>query len=158
MNNSFIYSFKTTGLERKQIASTIAEALGEEVKYLGLPTFAYRTAGWRIDRSGVVTSPEIEDNEILRTVLKALKTAEAVVEGNGTVNLSLQCHSGNSLRNIANLIWCKQKLIQKALGRESDIVPEGLIDAINSVPIDTLEEFAEVVNGAIDIGQIQGMR
>ena len=63
-NDSFIYSFKVISLERKQIASTMAEALGEEVKYLGPPTFVYRTAGWTIDRSGVVTSPEIEDNEI----------------------------------------------------------------------------------------------
>ncbi|SPF52855.1 conserved hypothetical protein [Candidatus Desulfosporosinus infrequens] len=155
-NNSFIYSFKASGVERKQIASVIAEALSAEVKYQGPPTFAYRTAGWTIERSGVVTSPEIGDNEILRTVLGALKTVETNAEGNGTVILSLQGSNGNALRNIANLIWYKQKLIQKALGRESDIVPEGLIDAINSVPIDTLEEFAEVVNTAIDVGKIEG--
>lgn len=155
-NDSFIYSFKVIGLERKQIASTMAEALGEEVKYLGPPTFAYLIGGWRIDRSGVITSHEIEDNEILGTVLNALKTAEATAEGDGTVKLSLQGSNGNSLRNIANLIWCKQKLIQKALGRESDIVPDGLIEAINTVPIDSLDEFAEVVNTAIDTGKILG--
>ena len=155
-NHSFVYSFKASGIERKQIASVIAEALCEEVKYQGPPSFAYQTAGWMIDRNGVVTSPEIEDEQILRTVLNILKTAGATADGNGTVKLSLQGLSGNALRNIANLIWCKQKLIRKALGRESDIVPEGLIDAINSVPIDTLEEFAEVVNTAIDVGKIEG--
>ena len=72
--NSFIYSFKVSGVERKQIASVIAGALCEEVKYQGPPTFAYRTAGWTIDRSGVVTSPEIKDITILRTVLNILKT------------------------------------------------------------------------------------
>lgn len=155
-NSSFIYSFKTIGLERKKIASTIAGSLGQEVKYLGLPTFAYLTAGWTIDSNCVVTSPEIEDNEILRTVLEALISAGATADGNGTVTIPLNDHDGNSLRNTVNLIWCKQKLIQKALGRESDIVPESLVNTINAVPIDTLEYFTKVVNDAIDTGKIQG--
>ncbi|MDR3584503.1 MAG: virulence factor [Desulfosporosinus sp.] len=154
-NDSFIYSFKVIGLERKQIVSAIAGALGEEVKYLGPPTFAYQTAGWMVDRNGVVTSPEIEDNKIFRMVLHALKTAGVTTEGNGTVTLSLNDHGGNSLRNTINLIWCKQSLIQKALGRQTGIIPHGLVNAINSVPIDTLEEFAEVINGAIDDGTIE---
>ena len=114
-NDSFIYSFKVIGLERKQIVSTIAGVLGEEVKYLGPPTFAYQIAGWMVDRNGVVTSPEIKDNKIFRMVLHALKTAGVTTEGNGTVTISLNDHDGNSLRNTVNLIWSKQKLIQKAL-------------------------------------------
>ncbi|MDR3602079.1 MAG: virulence factor [Desulfosporosinus sp.] len=154
-NESFIYSFKVIGFERKQIASNIAEALGEEVKYQGPPTFAYLIAGWRVDRNGVVTSPEIEDNKILRTVLEALKTAGVIPEGNGTVTLPLNDHDGNSLRNTVNIIWSKQKLIQKALDWQASIIPAGLVNAINAVPIDSLEEFAEAVNKAIDAGAIE---
>ena len=155
-NHSFVYSFKASGIERKQIASVIAEALCEEVEYQGLPSFAYHTAGWTIDRNGLIASPEIEDNKVFRTVLDALEAAGATADGNGTVTISLNDHDGNSLRNTVNLIWSKQKLIQKALDRQTAIVPEGLIDAINSVPIDTLEDFTKVVNNAIDIGKIQG--
>ncbi|MDR3540686.1 MAG: hypothetical protein P4L69_06905 [Desulfosporosinus sp.] len=154
-NDSFIYSFKLIGLERKQIASVIAETLGEEVKYQGPPTFAYLRSGWMIDRSGVITFPEIEDKQILRTVLEALKTAGVTAEGNGTVTISLNANDGNSLRNTVNLIWSKQNLIRKALDRQTDIVPESLVNTINAVPIDSLEEFAEVINKAIDAGTIE---
>lgn len=155
MINSFSYSFKVRGIERKQVASTIAEALGEDVKYAGAPTFNYQAGGWKIDRESRVTTPEIQ-KDTLRTVLDALKTVGACSEGNGTVTFSLNGHNGNTLRNVVNLIWSKQSLIQKALDRDTGILPESLVKTINAVPIDTLEDFAEVVNHAIDAGEIDG--
>ncbi|MDR3541437.1 MAG: virulence factor [Desulfosporosinus sp.] len=154
-NDSFVYSFNVIGIERKQIASIIAEALSGEVSYAGAPSFGYHIAGWVIDREGIVTTPKIQ-NESLRTVLDTLKTAGATAEGNGAVTLSIEGHTGNTLRNVVNLIWTKQSLIQKALGWVTNIVPAGLVKAINAVPIDTLEEFAEVINEAIDAGKIEG--
>ncbi|KLU65712.1 hypothetical protein DEAC_c23420 [Desulfosporosinus acididurans] len=155
----FTYSFKGTGLERKQIITVIANEFIEDVEYQGAPTFAYRTtSGWTIDRDSVITSPELlldyKDN--LRKVLTALKTAGATAEGDGTVTLSLDGYNGNTLRNAINLIWCKQSLLKKSFDRRSDIVPESLVSAINAVPIETLEEFAEVVNNGIDQGTIVG--
>ncbi len=155
MINSFSYSFKVTGIERKQVASTMAEALGKEVSYAGAPTFNYQVGDWRIDRESKVTTPEIQ-KDTLRAVLDALKTVGAIAEGNGTITLTLNGHNGNTLRNVVNLIWGKQSLIQKALGRETVILPESLVKTINAVPIDTLEEFAAVVNHAIDAGEIEG--
>lgn len=157
-NDSFIYSFKVIGIERKEVASTIAGALGEDVKYQGPPTFAYQTAGWKIDRNGLVRTSEIsiKEKNSLRVALEALKTVGATPEGNGTIKLSLQGHTGNSLRNVSNLIWTKQSLIQKALDWQMDIIPAGLVNAINAVPIESLEEFAEVVNTAIDAGTLEG--
>ena len=155
MNNSFSYLFKVTGIERKQVASTMAEALGKEVSYAGAPTFNYQVGDWRIDRESRVTTPEIQKDH-LRVVLDALKTAGAIAVGNGTIALSINGHNGNTLRNVVNLIWSKQSLIQKALGRETVILPESLVKTINAVPIDTLEEFAAVVNHAIDAGEIEG--
>ena len=40
--------------------------------------------------------------------------------------------------------------------RHTDIAPAGFVNAINAVPIDTLEDFAKVVNEGIDAGQIEG--
>ena len=154
-NDSFTYSFKASGLERKQVASAIAEALGGEVRYQGPPSFSYEASGWRIDKAGIVTSPEIQ-KDFLRTVLDALKETGATADGDGTVTLSLHGHTGNTLRNVVNLIWSKQSLILKALGREREILPECLVHAINAVPIDTLEDFAKVVNDAIEAGSIIG--
>jgi hypothetical protein len=156
-NNSFKYSFKVTGLERKQIITVIANEFIEDVVYQGAPSFAYRTSsGWTIDRNSVITSPELNDKDNLRKVLAALKAAGATSEGDGTVTLSLDGHSGNTLRNAINLIYCKQSLLKKSFHRQSDFVPESLVSAINAVPIDELQEFAEVVNNGIEQGLIVG--
>ena len=153
-HDSFTYSFKVVGIERKQVASMIAEVLGGEASYAGAPSFGYHIDGWKIDREGIVITPGIQKESLLM-VLDTLKTVGATAEGNGTVTFSLNGHNGNTLRNVVNLIWSKQSLIQKALGRETDIVPVGLVNTINAVPIDTLEEFAEVINEAIDAGKIE---
>lgn len=158
-NDTFSCSLKVTGLERKQIITVIANEFIEDVEYQGAPTFAYRTtSGWMIDRDSVVTSSEIQlkDTDTLRKVLGALKAAGTIAEGDVTVTLSLDGHNGNTLRNAINLIWCKQSLMKKSFDRRADIVPESLVSAINAVPIDTLEEFAEVVNNSIDQGTIVG--
>lgn len=157
-NNSFRYSFRVSGPERKVVASVIAAALFTEASYAGAPSFSHQAGGWRIDREGIVTSPEtpVEQRQSLKTVLEALKTAGATAEGNGTVMFSLEGHNGNTLRNVTNLIWSKQPLIQKSLSREENIVPASLVEVINSVPIDTLEDFAKVVNDGIEAGTIIG--
>jgi len=157
-NDALRYSFKVTGIERKQVASTIAQALGTEASYAGAPSFSYAAGGWVVDREGTVTTPEtsIEEKGAIRPVLDALKNAETLAAGNGTVTFSLSGHTGNTLRNVINLIWSKHSLLKKALDRETDIVPASLVNAINAVPIDTLEDFAKVVNDGIDAGQIEG--
>lgn len=158
MNNGFKYSFKATGVERKQVANIISETIRQEATYDGAPKFSYRAGGWVIDREGIVTSPEtaLEDKEDICLVFEALNSNGVVVEGNGTVTFSLDDHNGNSLRNVVNLIWCKQRLIQKALGRETDILPESLVSVLNAVPIESLDDFAKAVNDGIDTGTIVG--
>jgi len=154
-----IYSFKVTGLERKRIIAIIADVFIEDVEYQGPPTFAYKTtSGWTIDRHSVITTPEIliDGQETLREVLDALKTAGAIAEGNLTVILLMDAHTGNTLRNLVNLIFSKQNLIQKALAHQEAIIPDSLVTTINAVPIDTLDDFSNIVNTAIDAGTIIG--
>lgn len=157
-SETFTFTFKVTGLERKQIASVVGEAIGQDISYAGAPSFSYKAGDWTIDRDSVITSPEIPlaDKDSLRKVLAALKAAGATAEGDGTVTLPLDGHSGNTLRNAINLIYCKQSLLKKSFDRRSDIVPESLVSEINAVPIDDLQEFAEVVNNGIDQGSIVG--
>lgn len=160
MSDGFKYSFKITGLERKVSASVIAAAQcdGSTYTYAGVPSFVYEAAGWIVDRDGIVSSPEtpIGQKDSILQVFHALKTAGASVEGDGTVTLSMNDHNGNSLRNLVNLIWTKQNLLKKSLARQTDIVPESLVRVINSVPLDSVEDYAEAINHAIDIGEISG--
>ena len=151
------YSFKVTGLERKQVASVIADTIGEQPKYSGAPSFNYIVGDWTIDRNGIVTTPETvfqEEHVTLRMVLDALNIAGASTEEDLTITIPMIGHTGNSLRNLINLIFSKQHLIQKALAREEDIIPVSLVKVINAVPIESLEEFAKAVNNAIEAGEI----
>lgn len=156
-HDTFIYTFKTTGLERKRLAAVIAGALGVEVKYTGVPSFSYQVAGWIINREGLLTSPEISisNKENLWTVMNAIKATDASVEGNGIVTLSMKGHSGISLRNLVNLIGCKHNLIKKPLNRQQDIFPADFVLLVNSVPIETVDDFGKVINDAIDAGGLQ---
>jgi len=152
------FSFKVTGLERKQLAAVIADTIGAQANYAGAPSFNYNAGGWTIDKEFIVTTPETgikEEHVTLRMVFDALNSAGASAVGSLTVALPMDGHNGNTLRNLVNLIWSKQNLIQKALGRREAIVPVSLVTTINAVPIDTLEDFAEVVNNAIEAGQIE---
>ena len=84
------FSFKVTGLERKQVASVIAATIGEQVIYAGVPSFNYNAGGWTIDKRGIVTIPEIgikDEHVTLRMVLDALNNAGASAEENLTVTL-----------------------------------------------------------------------
>lgn len=63
INDGFKYSFKVTGLERKQVANTIAQVLGTEVSYAGTPSFNYQVGRWLIDRDNLITSDEILSNK-----------------------------------------------------------------------------------------------
>ena len=156
-HNTFIYSLKVTGLERKRLAAVIAGALGVEVKYTGVPSFSYQVAGWTINREGLLTSPEIPiaNKENLWTLMNVIKAADASVEGNGTVTLSMKGYSGISLRNLVNLIGCKHTLIKKSLNRQQDIFPADFVLLVNSVPIETVDDFGKVINNAIDAGGLQ---
>lgn len=137
----------------------IAEAIGEQPKYAGVPSFNYNAGGWTIDKQGFVTTPEMgikEEHVTLRMALDAINIAGAKPEGNLTITLPMDGHNGNTLRNLVNLIWSKQTLIQKALARYEAILAASLVKAINAVPIETLEDFVRVVNAAIEGGEITG--
>lgn len=158
-NDNIRFTFKVTQLERKQVTSVIADTIGEQAKYAGAPSFNYNVGGWTIDKQGIATSPETgfqDEHATLRRVLDALNIAGAKAEENLTVTLPIDGHNGNSLRNLVNLIWSKQTLIQKALARYEVILPPSFVKAINEVPIDTLEDFVSVVNNAIESGDITG--
>ena len=156
--DTFIYSFEVTGLERKQVATIIAEALGEQVKYAGPPSFSYQVSSWTIDRNCLVTTPELAtiELELLRKVLDALKNAGVLAKGDGTVTFSMEGHNEASLRNVVNLIWSKQNLLKKSLGRQDDILTADFVFAVNYVPIDTTEDFTGVINNARETGKIEG--
>lgn len=153
-NNKFVFSQKITGQERKVIAGVIAQALSEEVKYLGPPTFSYMVGGWTIEKSGNVRSPEIEVAGLheAKTIFEALGNAGLKAEGDLSIMLSAFEHTGGTLRNLTNIITSKEKLLCKALNRESEIISQGLVEVLNATPINTVEDFMRVYNSGLEAG------
>ena len=128
-NNSFRFSQKVVGQDRKAIALVIAEALEGQVRYTGAPGFAYEvndgsTAGsWTVDRDSVVHSPEIRLDEIksIRPVIDALNMAGLSAEGTMTITLSLEGFGETSLENLRNMLASKETLIKKALSLDREL-------------------------------------
>ena len=133
-NNSFRFSQKVAGQERKVISAAIAEALGGQVCYTGAPGFLYEIKdgksadSWTVDRDSVVHSPEIGLDEIksVRPVIDALNIAGFSAEGTMTITLSLESFSEISLENLNNMLASKETLIKKALSldRKLEVLAE----------------------------------
>jgi len=128
-NNSFRFSQKVIGQERKAIASVIAEAIEGQVRYAGAPEFLYeikdeKSAGsWTIDRDSVVHSAEIGLDKIksVRPVIDAMNIAGLSAEENMTIALALHGFGEASLENLKNLLASKETLLKKALSVKRNI-------------------------------------
>ena len=121
--------YDRTGAPRKELAIKISKLIGEQVKYLGMPSCAYQIGPFRLDKEGTL---EFEDESNL-TVIEKLKAvygiegiaeegAEAPQEADSEEEIKMaipyEGFDENSLQNLENLIKAKGSLIKKALGIE----------------------------------------
>src|SRR5659263_250970 len=115
------FSQKITGTERKNIAAIIAEATGEQVKYAGVPSYAYVIGGWSINRDSVVHSLTFDSTTIgdFKAVLDALSLAGLTAEGDLSITISAQDHTEATRQNLSALIASKANLLGKALARHT---------------------------------------
>lgn len=70
-------NYNVTGPKRKSLVSAISQELNATIKYLGAPTFAYKVAGYHIDKNGML---EGDDNTGLVADLQGLHNFKAVTE------------------------------------------------------------------------------
>jgi len=150
-------------MERKEIVKALGEHFGVKPKYMGVPSCAYQieTAEeiYTIDREGkIITSEgnEVEFESIIngRNELETTETIEttepAETEIKGfEVAVPMEGHTGNTLRNLVNMVYGKQALIKKSLGITANIIEDNLCIGINKAKIETLEDFKTAID---DIG------
>lgn len=65
---------------RRKMVQDIAEYIGEELHYVGPPTFSYTVGRLTIDRDGVITSETEEGEELLTQFLQEKGYLEAPVD------------------------------------------------------------------------------
>ena len=150
--------YNVTGNERKALVKVIAETTGAKAEYKGMPTAAYEIDYFTVTKDGTLEFSDRSDSEEVEVVLEALaaagfegigETVEATEENHDavelTVTLPMARHTGTSLRNLINLIYTREGLLNKALGTAFR-VDEGLIKTLqDDACVLTLDRLFETV-------------
>ena len=125
--------YDRTGAPRKELAIKISKLIGEQVKYLGMPSCAYQIGPFRLDKEGTLEFEE-ESNLTVIEKLKAVYGIEGIAEEGAeapqeahseekeedamelTISIPYEGFDEISLQNLDNLVKAKGSLIKKALG------------------------------------------
>ena len=112
-------NYNVTGNRRKQLVRKLTDLLGEDAKYLGMPTMAFEIGCYSISRNGVV-SPE-PPREIVDALADAGFVGERieVQEPLGTtITIPMTDLTDHTLENLKNMVESKSALIKQAFGVE----------------------------------------
>lgn len=135
------------GTERKAFARMLAEKTGFEAKYLGAPSFGYQVGPYLIKKDGTLNvDDDRKDEELLREL-----TVQGVIGDdwdeeitNMTISIPTNNHTALSITNLVRMMYSRQDLINKAIGRLGAFdIPSDLIDMISKNEYETLDEFLE---------------
>ena len=120
--------------QRKALAQKIAEMTGAEVKYLGVPSFAYEIGIFTVTQDAVLTCADDSDKDTVEMVLKWLSEAGYTAENSADENepeestqdsgfpvhtgisVPLAQHTVQSLINLICMIHSRGALLSKATG------------------------------------------
>ena len=115
--------YNVSGADRKRLVQTIAEILGCDAKYLGVPSCAYQVNCFTVDKNGTVSFDERSDSEKIEKLIDALsdrgfeeetpECADSLVISYPRENIS-----DAALENLRLLVSSKETLIKKALGAD----------------------------------------
>ena len=165
-------NYNVTGPARKEMAQVVGQAVGITPVYMKMPTCAYAISNILINRNGELMWDERTDDDTIQKVMEALASAgytaeeeaateeaqpEAATEATEgetaadpepvelTVSVPTARHTGNSLRNLVNLIYTRAGLINKALGT-GFAAEQGLVDALGeNEGLRTTDDFRKAV-------------
>jgi len=128
-------------MERKQILKALKECYGVDAKYMGALTFDYQIEiegkKYVVDREGKITNEDGDVFELLNS-----EPANEI----SPFRVSLDGHTGITLRNLLNMIYSKQTLIKTALSFEDEIVTQDFIKTLNDAEVKSVEDFKRIVN------------
>lgn len=148
-------TFEMNIADRKKLIKKVGEMTGKEPVYLQPPTYAYEIGDYTVDRDGNLTVEE--DKADIMMLMQLMGEGFLVEKTIGTnsgevtpvhvdIELPLKGHTGQSLRNLINLIHSRASLINKATGSDFFIdkgITELLADDGNVGAIDVLKKVVK---------------
>lgn len=119
-------TINATGAERKRLVQTIAQWLGCEAKYLGVPSCAYQVDFFTIEKNGSLTFDDSADSEVIESLLQHIYDEGFDIDQSHTedeeeitgvcISMPRSLFTDSTLENLKALIAAKGNLIKKALG------------------------------------------
>lgn len=152
--NNFTLNYNVTGSDRKRLADKMAEILGCEAKYLGVPTFNYVVDYFTVDKSGTVIFDDRADSEEVENLIEQLEAAgfhaeneedEDMTEVN--VVVPAQELTAGQLRNIVYLAHAKQYLLNKVFGQEFWNIDDDLVQRLSDENPAECNDFLTIFEG-----------
>ncbi|MEK3992308.1 hypothetical protein [Robertmurraya sp. FSL R5-0851] len=139
-------------MDRKEMVKKLGEFLGVKPKYLNAPTFAYEIVTeeetYTIDRQGTITT-SAEEVKTFEEIINPPEPEEetsveqpAILELDGIeVTLPLEGHTGNTLRNLVNMLYSKQHLIMMAFETNEPLMDETFPEDLSERETGTFDAF-----------------
>ena len=151
-----VLHFNVTGSKRKEMAKAIEKVTGKKTRYLGAPTFSYKTGIYEITREGALIF-ENDDMDITSDVINACvdvtgntpKEWDEVEYEFPPISISIPQEEVN-IDNLNNILTSKGSLIKKALGIESTKITISddyvVFPWIRGVSIEEVDTYAKFVS------------
>ena len=118
---------------RRKMVQDIAEFTGEELRYVGPPTFSYTVGRLTIDRDGVITSETEEGEDLLTQFLQEKRYLEAPVD-EVKIEIPADTGDGKFLQNLLAMIHARAYLLNQITRYETFAVSDSLLEKLEQLP------------------------
>ncbi|WP_186422564.1 hypothetical protein [Lacrimispora celerecrescens] len=139
----------TTTENRKDVVKAICEIIGEDSRYLGVPSCGYQIGKCIVNRNGEVELPD-GDEKLEEMILAGLVERGLVEREEETEEVEIKIpmgeHTGLSLKNLVFMIHSKQYLLNKAFGTKTFRVDEGFLTKLQETDPEGRGEFLELLH------------
>lgn len=143
-------------MDKKEVIKAVEEKLGTKAKYKGAPTFSYEITDGKTTYTITRTGDVLDSNGVellLESILNSDSTEDEITfterelmgerpaTQRGAIEISLQGHTGATIRNLINMLSSKQKLLALALGLDWQPVGAGVAEELAEVKVTDLKEL-----------------
>lgn len=151
--------------DRKDLVKKLADHLGLEAHYNGVPGCTYTIGAFTVDRDASITSENEADLVALKPWLEtngyiAPETPEEIQEATGTqLTVKFPCESltPSMLKNLVFMLYSKQTLINQSTGNGALKISDALVEQLKAVELAAPADFEALMQGFHDTGDLGGL-